>query len=228
MIIPLYSDPSTNSSSWNQLESLARQYTNLNLTVIVNPDNGPGSAFDVGFQKAIVALKALNITVLGYVYTSYGSRAASDVIADMNLYKEWYGVNGIFLDEMSENPATASYYSNLTSSAHSEGLNPVIGNPGASVSTSLIKSVDKLVIYESSGIPPSSTICSETAELPREQFSLIAYGVDGLPSVSYLNSISSCVGSVYFTDAGNYQNTYNSLPGYFASEVSEIASVPAF
>ena len=38
--------------------------------------------------------------VIGYVYTDYGSRSPSVLKNEMISYKKWYGVSGIFFDEM--------------------------------------------------------------------------------------------------------------------------------
>ena len=57
--------------------------------------------------------------------------ALSSVVADINAYKAWYGVSGVFLDEMSNVVGHESYYSALTSYSHSLDLATVVGNPGA-------------------------------------------------------------------------------------------------
>jgi Spherulation-specific family 4 len=170
-------------------------------------------------------MKAAGVRVLGYVYTNYGSRDASSVVADMRLYKTWYNVSGIFIDEMSQDPSFANYYSNLTSQAHAMGLYPVIGNPGVVVDQSLITSVDYTVIYESSGLPSASSVCETGSGVPGSFFSLIASGVSTMPPISYLSSIRNCVGLIYFTDQTGDSELYSALPSYLSTEVSELSSL---
>ena len=204
---------------------LAQLYPNVRIDAIINPDNGPGTSVDPNYVNGTGELQKAGITVIGYVYTSYGARPTSSVLSDIKDYKTWYNVSGIFLDEMSDNPSTAEYYSNLTSTTHSLGVHLVIGNPGTNVSKSLIESVDNIVVYETSGLPSVSTICGSTFGLPRNTISMIVDNEKAMPSASYLRSISSCAGFVYFTNQPENSNTYNVLPSYIGLEVSEVASL---
>ena len=46
--------------------------------------------------------------MLGYVATTFGARPAADVEADAARYRDWYGVDGIFLDEVADDTRQAS------------------------------------------------------------------------------------------------------------------------
>ncbi len=103
------------------------------MTVIINPGDGPGVKLSSTYATWVVNLRAAGINVLGYVYTSFGARSASSIKTDIATYKSWYGINGIFVDEMSNKVGYESYYTALTAYAHSEGFPLVVGNPGTSV-----------------------------------------------------------------------------------------------
>lgn len=71
-----------------------------NPIVVVNPDSGPGStAFDL-FKDAVHKCQAVGIKVVGYVRTEYAERSLDVVFKDLKLYKDWYNVDGFFIDEM--------------------------------------------------------------------------------------------------------------------------------
>jgi hypothetical protein len=101
---------------------------NVKFTVIINPSSGPGSGSlpDDNWRKAIPKLAAhSNVLVIGYVSTSWGNRAISDVERDIKTYAEWpsasgdssFAVHGIFLDEgpAEADRAKVQYYKQLVS-----------------------------------------------------------------------------------------------------------------
>lgn len=217
VIIPLYSYP---GSTWNAIIEQKQANPSVPVTVVVNPSSGPGSSQDPNYAAWINSFRAAGINVLGYVYTSYASRSASSVEADIGAYKSWYSVNGIFLDEMSNQPGYQSYYSSLTSYAHSLGLSMVVGNPGTSVPSSYVGTVDILVIYEDSGMPSASTLASSTMGLSKTDFAMVSYGVPSLNSFS-VQTAAGYVGYLYITNEG-MPNPYASLPSYFPTLMSDL------
>ena len=64
----------------------------------------------------------------------------------------WYGVNGIFLDEMGNSDGTLDYdalYQSIQALAAELGIElHVVGNPGEPFSESYITAADTLVIFE--------------------------------------------------------------------------------
>ena len=67
--------------------------------IVVNPHNGPGAEQDDRYRSAVRTAQRVGARVLGYVHTDYGARPAGEVAADIDRYAQWYGVDGIFLDE---------------------------------------------------------------------------------------------------------------------------------
>jgi hypothetical protein len=217
VIIPLYSYP---GSAWNAVIQLKLAYPSVPITVIVNPATGPGGSIDPNYATWINDLRSAGVNVLGYVYTSYAARSSSSVMADINSYKTWYAVNGIFLDEMSNVIGQQSYYSALTSYAHSLGLLTVVGNPGAPVPASFMGSVDVIVVYENAGVPSASTLGSSTMGLSKSGIATMSYGVSTLDSSS-VGAVAAYAGYIYITD-GVMPNPYSSLPSYLATLVSDL------
>jgi hypothetical protein len=88
---------------------------NLNFTVILNPDSGPGSSRYPGddFVPQIQKLNSYsNVRTVGYVRTGYGTRNISSVLIDVSTYSGWatnasananstgLALHGIFFDEI--------------------------------------------------------------------------------------------------------------------------------
>ncbi|KKU11987.1 MAG: hypothetical protein UX17_C0062G0008, partial [Parcubacteria group bacterium GW2011_GWC2_45_7] len=124
---------------WNADNDWYRMCDTMNPTVvgsfaIMNPDSGPGTSQNPDYTNVIGYCQSRSQNIIGYVYTSYGARPLTQVKADINKYYQWYNVDGIFLDEMSNDPATLSYYRNLYVYIHNKGgasRSLVVGNPGA-------------------------------------------------------------------------------------------------
>src|SRR5713226_9641864 len=157
VIVPLYSYP---GSYWTQVIQAKNAHPSVPIIAIINPNNGPGSSIDSTYTNSIQQLQSAGITVLGYVYTGYGSRSTSSAEADINTYNSWYHINGIFFDEMSNVSGNENYYSTLSSYVKSHGMTMTVGNPGTDTLSSYIGTVDNLVIYENPGLPTTPDLGS--------------------------------------------------------------------
>ncbi len=217
VMIPLYSYP---GNDWNIVEQAKLAHPSVPIVVIINPDNGPGGSKDTNYVAGVNNLRSAGVIVLGYVYTSYAARASASVIADINTYKSWYNVSGIFFDEMSNVQGNAGYYSALSNYAKSIGFEFTVGNPGETVPASYLGSVDCIVAYENEGLPNISSLVSMDSSFSKNGIAAISYGVNVL-STSYTNSASNYIGYIYVTDAG-LPNPYSELPSYFLSLVSAL------
>lgn len=110
----------------------------VKFTIIINPDNGPGSTAlpDENFLAAVPKLTAHdNALVIGYVRTDKGSRDIAEVKKDIETYAGWasasgdtsFTVHGIFLDEAPSkyHENTVTYFKDLTSHIkEAKGLGP--------------------------------------------------------------------------------------------------------
>lgn len=91
----------------------------LNFTLIINPEDGPGSSMYPS-EEYISSIHKLNshanVKTLGYVRTSYATRNITYVLQDVAIYSGWYTVNttsiaidGIFFDEMPSEYSTVNF-----------------------------------------------------------------------------------------------------------------------
>src|SRR2546427_4208342 len=220
VVVPLYMGPS--SIAWNTIIAIKNAHPSVPMAVIINPNNGPGSSISSSYVTGINNMKAANVMVLGYVYTSYCARAQATIESDIDNYHNWYGVNGIHFDEMQNNPGCESYYTSLTNYVKSHGMTYTSGNPGTTTSSSYVGTVDNLHIYEIAGMPSTSTLSSATfsTTYSKSGFSFIAYGVSTLNDAAVIAD-SNYVGYMYVTN-DNLSNPYDTIAPYLSNLVADL------
>jgi|SRR5438445_10033478 len=220
VIIPLYTYPT--DPTWNRVVQARTVHPSVPIIAIINPSSGPGTAIDSNFISGIKKLQTAGVIVLGYVYTRYAARSIATVKTDVDSYKNWYNVDGINFDEMTNTAGHEVYYSSLSEYTKSKGMKMTVGNPGTSTLTSYIDTVDNLSIYESGGLPTIAMLSSRTSysEYPKSKFSVIAYGVN-LLDTNFVAHASIYVGYLYITD-NILPNPYDALPAYFNNLVAAL------
>jgi len=125
-------------------------------TAVMNPSSGPGTAKNADYVNAIQSCHSHGQQVIGYVHTSYGQRSLATVEGEVTEYYQWYQVDGIFVDEMSNDSSTVAYYHALYQFIHAQGGSQatlVVGNPGAAASSDwqlTQQAADELLIFEGS------------------------------------------------------------------------------
>jgi len=220
LLIPLYIYP---GSAWTAIMQQKAAHPSVPITVVVNPDSGPGSTYSSVYGTWISKLRSAGITVLGYVSTEYAARSLTAVEADISAYKKMYTVDGIFLDQMSNKLGHESYYSTLTSLAHSDGFSLVVGNPGTGVPSTYFGTTDVLLVYESPGLPTTSRLQKVTMGDPPVYFAVLSYDIPTL-SVSSVQLLSQYASMIYIT-SGTAPAPYLSLPGYLSSLLSDVQAI---
>ena len=191
---------------------------------VMNPASGPGAAPDPYYVQQVAASQAAGVDVIGYVDTAYGSRSLSTVEADITTYEQWYGVNGIFLDQAASDCQTeASYYAPLYAFIHAQaGLDVTALNPGGATSSCYAAASDVLMTFE--GTP--SALANGANIFPGydpSRFWAAVYGANPAALPSVLSTLSADgVGNVFVTSLG-LPNPYGGLPSYWNQEVTDVA-----
>ena len=116
--------------------------------LVINPNSGPGKIPDRAYRQAVALTKKAGARVLGYVPTGYGSRDLVAVEDDVDRYRSWYGVDGIFLDEASSDAASLSYYGKLARHIRSARGSLVVLNPGVVPARGYFDIADVVVTFE--------------------------------------------------------------------------------
>lgn len=187
LLIPAYFDPDTQASDWWKLNSIAQKWTPL--IAIANPNSWPWKKKTSSYSQAISSLKNSGWKVIGYVSTSYGSRSLKKVISDINKWNKFYQIDGIFIDEMSNNPTKKelAYYRVLYK--YIKKINPqwiIVGNPGTSTDKLFFNYVDIMVTFESDQKDYLSSIWEQNnlQWVPFDAQATLIYGVTDFQSVN--------------------------------------------
>ncbi|MER5842000.1 MULTISPECIES: spherulation-specific family 4 protein [Streptomyces] len=144
LLIPLYVHPAEDPGAWHRLITAAdRTYA-----VVLNPANGPGPGPDQAFTAVADALRAAGARLLGYVDTDYGARDPSAVTADARRHREWYAVDGCFLDRVTAGPEGLPGCRRLVRSLRRTGARTVVLNPGVDPAPGYVRLADLTVTFE--------------------------------------------------------------------------------
>jgi Spherulation-specific family 4 len=223
MAVPAYFYP---GSYWTQMD----QSSSRPQIAVMNPNSGPGYSPDPNYVSAIRAAQAAGITVVGYVYTNYGSRSLSAVESDVTGYYNWYGVNGIFFDQASTNCSYASYYAALNSFVKAKGGTArTILNPGTQTSQCYVSDADILLTFEGSDrtYVNSYSAPSWVTQYSASHFWHIVYATPSNSAMTQAVSLSKQRGAGYvYVTPDVLPNPYDTLPtgSYWSRELSTIGS----
>ena len=126
ILVPAYGNPCCGDGQalWRGLIQMARPGV---LDVILNPNSGPGTIpIDSHYVSAdgesgpLLELSQAGADVHGYVHTSWGQRPLPEVFAEIDRYFDStyyrgadFQVDGIFVDEMSNDLAKLAYYESI-------------------------------------------------------------------------------------------------------------------
>ncbi len=218
MFIPGYFYP---GALWDQAIASASKIEGL----IMNPGNGPGTASNSTYVTYVNKAKQGGLKIYGYVYSSYGARAASEVKADIDRYKTWYGVTDIFVDEAASSATSIPYYQDLANYVHQTSGAKIALNPGTNVDEGYVAFTDIIMNFEGTfATYQNATFPSWITKYPASKFVHMVYAtsltqVDQAVGLSKLRN----AGLVYVTDDGG-TNPWDTLPTYMTSEVSQLCT----
>lgn len=187
---------------------------------------GAGSAPDSHFQSVVSQARAAGVTILGYSSTAYGRRPAAAVEADARDYKAWYGVTGIFLDEVQGVTSELPYYRQLAS--YLRRVNPgapIWLNPGGYPAQSYMSVGSVVMVFEGTyAMYRHLRVPRWVASYQPARFAHTIYATSGAQMASAISlSRSRQAGYVYVTDRSG-SNPYGALPSYWAREAAAIGA----
>jgi len=221
-------------SAWDELIAVAGS---IQIIAIINPNSGPATPVDSSYTTYMAMFKNAGIEMVGYVYTSYGTRPIADVEADIATYVSQYpGLSGIFFDEGSTSASDIPFYSQAYNYVMSQsGYVHSIINPGEQTDSGYLAVSTTLMIFEDVGANlPGSTFSSWVTCAPTEaEKSGYKYRFAGIANTAALGNDAAYIsdfqnmgfGMVYVTDGVNGCCTYNSLASYFSTEAAAIEAI---
>jgi hypothetical protein len=125
-IVPAYFHPAADPDAWHRLARAAPQVR----LAVVNVHDGPGDAPDGEYVDAVGLLQSSRVPLAGYVDTDYGRRDIGQVAIEIERYRDWYGVNALFFDQVSSQRRELAYYEALTGRARAMGADEIAFNHG--------------------------------------------------------------------------------------------------
>jgi hypothetical protein len=230
LLVPAYFYPSSDLSMsfWDDMTNVASQ---TSITAIVNPASGPGSAANPEYTNAISAFRNAGGHVVAYIPTGYGARAQSEVLADLATYNSFYTVDGVFLDEMSNQATDLAFYQSLYNTIKTNNAGyQVIGNPGTATLESYLTAADVLVTFEHDpivGAYSTNIPANWTKSYSADHFANLLYNVTTETDMLVYASIANQnnVGYLYITN-DTLPNPWDTLPSYWLAEANRVSSVP--
>ncbi|MEV6399729.1 spherulation-specific family 4 protein [Streptomyces sp. NPDC051907] len=175
LLVPMYVHPAVDPAAWRALVDAAP----LLYGVVLNIDDGPGTAPDPAFSAVVRDLRTAGVRVLGYVDTDYGRRAQRAVALDFERHRDWYATDGFFLDQAAPDAAGLRHYRRLARAARAHGGRTLALNPGVHPAPGYAAFADLLVTFEGGwdayrGAPAAPRW---TSGRPPESFCHLVYGV---------------------------------------------------
>ncbi|KAH7100969.1 Spherulation-specific family 4 [Auriculariales sp. MPI-PUGE-AT-0066] len=131
LLVPLYIYPlecanSRDLCAWKPLYDVIESYPTLQFVVVVNPNSGPGpigSLPDENYAAAITAVNSYpNVKSIGYIRSTWAARPVGEYQADVDTYAGFaasnYTIEGVFIDEASNDVANLQYYQDFSNYIH--------------------------------------------------------------------------------------------------------------
>ncbi|GAB6902163.1 spherulation-specific family 4 protein [Kineosporia succinea] len=144
LAVPLYVHPVLAPEAWRALggADLGRGFA------VANVASGPGSAPDPVYQDALGALTAAGTPLAGYVDSSYGQRAPELLVAELRLWRELYGITGVFVDQITSHPRDEREARTLIGRLRDAGASRVVVNAGVPAAAVWCETADVVVTFE--------------------------------------------------------------------------------
>src|SRR5215510_1464951 len=125
-VVPAYFHPVTDPTAWSRI---VRGASMVRL-VVINMANGPGERPDPRYRDVLDLLAQSSVDVAGYVDTDYARRDTDTALAEAAKYLDWYGVDAVFLDQVSTGTDQVDYYAKLSGRARGCGVRLLAFNHG--------------------------------------------------------------------------------------------------
>lgn len=219
--IPAYFYPGT---TWTTAVNSAPRVN----VMVMNPNSGSGLSPDPNYVQAVKTAQAAGIKILGYVASGYGDQATrplQKVLGEIDSYKDWYGVDGIFVDEVASSINFVPHYQQIADHIRSAKGGFVMFNPGLVPAVSYINMADTTVVFEDSYATYLKWVMPTwLSNYPSSKITHLVYATSSaqMPNAVKLGA-SRNAGQLFVTD-DKLNNPWDTLPSYWTAELSAILS----
>ena len=226
LFVPAYFYPAgEGAKEWDKLLAAGER---VPIVAIVNPASGPGRRVDPNYTAILKrAAKVKQLTLIGYVTTSYAKRPAADVQADVDLWLKLYpGIEGIFFDEQASAAHHVDYQAELYRFVReTRKLQLVITNPGTTCDEGFVANpaADVVCLFEGPRPFDSAPLPDWRKEYSADRAAVLSYQVESVEVMQRLVAFAAGkhLGYCYVTDAAG-TNPWDRLPGYWDEQVSAV------
>lgn len=196
--VPAYFHPVESADSWRRLLAVPPRLVVLDL----------GEDREPAFGPLITRLAAAGSEVLAKVDTDFGLRPAADVRAELRRLRAWYGVRGVYLDQVAACADRLAHYREIVDGVRGT----IVLNPGVYPDPGYATLADVLVTFE--GPLPAYRAIREPAwarALARGRFCHLIHGVAERVRTATMRKAARLAGAVHVSDG----HDWGELPAYY-------------
>jgi hypothetical protein len=221
--VPAYFYPYPGDPHWAALTQAAP-----GTFLVMTPDNGPGVRPDPNYLRVLETMRAGKTLVYGYVDSAYAVRDVATLLAETSRYEQWYGVGGIFVDQVAATPEHFNAYHRLSEGLRERGLRVAL-NPGQPViDPAYLDLADQVAVFE--GTHSQYLQCTFPRwmrDAPADKLWHLVYEVDSDEDFSQVARLAGQrnAGTFFATD-GRMPNPWDRLPPYWPRMVGASATSP--
>ncbi|MBY8883395.1 spherulation-specific family 4 protein [Streptomyces sp. PTM05] len=218
LLIPLYVHPAADPRAWRAVT----RHAALVHAVVLNVADGPGGHADPVFADTAAGLRAAGVRLLGYADTGYGRRPLRAVLRDVLRHRAWYGVDGVFLDQVPADAAGVPRLRTLVRAVRLLGARCVVLNHGTHPDPGYARLADLLVTFEGGWDAYREAVVPEwTARHPPDRFCHLVYDVPPAARESAARIARARGAAVHCAVPGRGANPWSSLPVLFDDPAGE-------
>ncbi len=220
--IPVYADPDVHPEIW---DGVARAPAGS--VVVINPDSGPGRSPDARYVARAVAARALGHAVYGYVDTAYGTRPRAAILADVVRHHGWFGVDGVFFDQVPGTADRLGQYDELTEVVRARGLAAALNMGQANVDPRFAAVADILAVFEGPWAEHAAARFPNWMHDPGRGAELWHLVFDAPDAQALEAALARAVAGpcdVVFVTDGAGPNPWHRLPAYWDHELALVGS----
>ena len=231
ILIPLYVYPAdiyNDTTVYGKVFDVARKNKEIPIIIIMNVNNGPGTAYDANWAGAIKKSVGAGVIPVGYVYSLYGLRPIAEAKADIDKWIELYPeIQGIFVDEQWwDDDERVDWYREVVEYANNLGLSITIGNPGDQSHNVYSEIFDIVVCWETDAVGPSQSVMEGNWIGGATEVSLFKRGYMKIGAATYdaafHTEVCKWYGFIYVTSDIMSPNPWDSLSSYMDNMVTTI------
>ena len=229
LLIPAYFYPTWWDAETNRWDEVVEAAARVPVVAIINPGSGPGTESNADYTRAVDEVRQAGGRLIGYVHTSYTARDSATVLAEVDRYYDWYGVDGIFFDEVT-NGADAdhlAYYRACFEHVRARDAEAlVVLNPGTDTPADYLDVSTQMMIFEKDHANNPLTAWSPRSWVggtEAQRVSVLSHNVPDeaamRAALAYADSVNA--GWFYITD-DVLPNPWDTLPGYWEALVDGV------